>query len=376
VILGVNGIRLIGDRSGVARAIEAVLRCLGEIDQPFDDVRVYSPRPVAPDVKLPRIARNVVLRSALPHALWEQIALPRAHGTRDLLFCPSYVVPLFARCPTFLVHHGSYEGYPAAFDWWTRNKARAIYALSAWRATAVSTVSEHSKRDMVRFYRLRPERVDVVPEGVDLNVFRPLANREPASRWRAKRFGADVPYLAYAGKPTERRRLTPLLRAFAELKREGAIPHKLLIAGGDLPGGSPFRRVIAELGIERDVVIEGYVSHEEMPLLYNGADLFLYPSSYEGFGMPVLEAMACGTPVIALDNTAFPEFAGGVALLLKDAEVGTLKRGIQTVLADAALRTRMASEGPKRAAAYAWTIVTRRYLDLMLPLVAAHGSAA
>ena len=376
MILGVNGIRLVGDRSGVARAIEAVLRCLAEMDQPFDDVRVYSPRPLPAEVRLPPIARSIVLQSTLPYALWEQVTLPRAHGDRGLLFCPSYVVPLFARCPTLLVHHGSYEGYRQAFDWWTRNKARAIYTLSTWRATAVSTVSEHSKRDMARFYRIPPDRVHVVPEGVDTRVFRPLADREAVRRWTATRCGADGPFLAYVGKPTERRRLTPLLHAYAGLKREGAMPHKLLIAGADLPGTSPFRRVIAELGIERDVVVRGYVSPDEMPLLYNAIDLLLYPSSYEGFGMPVLEAMACGTPVIALDNTALPEFAGGVALLLKDGEVDTLKRGMQTVLGDRALRERMAAHGPKRAAAYDWTIVTRRYLELMLPLVGVQRSAA
>jgi hypothetical protein len=152
MILGVNGIRLVGKRSGVGRAIEAVLRFLDEVDHPFNDVRVYTPLPLGEDVVLPSCATNVVLRSSLSNALWEQITLLKAHGARNLLFCPSYVIPLLAKCPTLLVHHGSYEGYPKAFDWWTLNKARAIYTASAWRATSVSTVSESSKRDMVRFY--------------------------------------------------------------------------------------------------------------------------------------------------------------------------------------------------------------------------------
>ena len=96
--------------------------------------------------------------------------------------------------------------------------------------------------------------------------------------------------------------------------------------------------------------------------------LLIYPSSYEGFGMPVLEAMACGTPVIALDNTAFPEFAGGVAHLLPDARVETLTEGMARVLGDPALRRRMAEAGPNRAAGYDWRLITRRYLDLMIPI--------
>ncbi len=369
MILGVNGIRLVGQRSGVARAIEAILKCMAQMDHPFREIRVYSPKPIAKEVVLPSCATNVVLPTSLPNALWEQFTLLKAHGDRDLLFCPSYVIPLLARCPTFLVHHGSYEGYPQAFSWWTLNKARLAYSLSAKRAHVTCTVSDYSKRDMVHFYGMHPDRIHVVPEGVDTRTFRPIADRQRLAKWRVGLFGADLPYIAYVGKPTERRNLTPLIRAFAALKRERGIPHKLLIAGADLPGTSPFRQVIEEDGLAKEVFVRGYVGHDEMPLVYNAADLFIYPSSYEGFGMPVLEAMACGTPLITLNNTAFPEFAGGVAHLLPDAAVPTLKEGILAVLSDAAWRERMSREGPKRAAAYDWRVVTRRYLDLMLPLV-------
>jgi glycosyltransferase involved in cell wall biosynthesis len=369
MILGVNGIRLIGKRSGVGRCIEAVLSWMGELEHPFDEIRVYTPEPLGSDVKLPACAVSVVLPSSLPFAFWEQFTLLKAHGNRDLLFCPSYVIPLLARCPTFLIHHGSYEAYPQAFDWWTRKKARTIYSLSARRATRVSTVSEHSKKDMVRFYRIPPEKIHVIPEGVDTRLFRPLDDSANLADWRARLFGSDVPFLLYVGKPTERRNLSALIRTFALLKNEQKIPHRLLIAGAGLPGTSPFRRVIADLGLENQVTVLGYVQHEELVVVYNAADLLIYPSSYEGFGMPVLEAMACGTPVIALDNTAFPEFAGGVAHLLKDADVATLREGIAAVLGDPAWREWMSREGPKRAASYDWRLITQRYLELMIPLV-------
>ena len=366
-ILGINGIRLSANRSGVARCIEAMLRCLGELEHPFTKIRVYTPKPLSSDIYLPPIAENVVLDSKLPLAVWEQATLLRAHGSKDLLLCPSYVSPLAARCPTFLIHHGSYEGYPQAFDWWTLNKARTIYNLSARRATGLSTVSEYSKRDMIKFYGIAADKINVVPEGVDTNIFRPIDDPAALSRWRTKILGEDVPFIAYIGKPTERRNLSALIRAFGELKKDGH-PHKLLICGAALPGTSPFRRVIGELGLQRDVFVLDYVTHDEMPLVYNAASLFVYPSSYEGFGMPVLESMACGTPTIALDNTAFPEFAGGVAHLLKDAKVETLKDGMAAVLNDEAWQKQMFDDGPKRAAAYDWRLLTRRYLDLMIPL--------
>lgn len=368
MILGVNGIRLVKNRSGVARCIEAVLRCMEELEHPFHEIRVYTPEPIPPEVHLPALAVNVVLPSSLPLSLWEQYTLPKAHGSRHLLFCPSYVIPFFARCPTFLIHHGSYEGYPQAFDWWTLNKARLAYTLSAKRATCVTTVSEYSKTDMVRFYGVPPKRIHVIPDGVDTKRFRPIANQDMLVAWRLRVFGEDVPYLVYVGKPTERRNLTPLIQAFGVLKKSEHIPHKFLIVGADLPGTSPFRRVVDQLGLATEVTVLGYLDHDDMVFAYNAADLFVYPSSYEGFGMPVLEAMACGTPVITLNNTAFPEFASGVAHLLPDAAVPTLSKGISTVLHDEVERKRMVTEGPVRAAAYDWRIITRRYLELMLPL--------
>ena len=368
MILGVNGVRLSVKRSGVARVIEALLRSLDEVEHPFTEIRVYTPTPLDDQTYLPKGAINVVLPTRRSLAWWEQVTLVRAHGRRGLLLCPSYVMPLFARSPTFLIHHGSYEGYPQAFPWWTLTRARVIYTLSAWRADGVSTVSEYSKRDMVHYYRLPAERIHVVPDGVDTRLFRPVADREALNRWRISVLGTDAPYITYVGKPTERRNLSALIRAFAALKRTHGLPHKLLIVGADLPGTSPFRAVITELGLEQDVVIRGHVTHAEMVSVYNAAALFIYPSSYEGFGMPVLEAMACGTPVIALDNTAFPEFAGGVAHLLPDARVDTLVAGMLHVLGDEALRRQMAQDGPRRAAAYDWRLITRRYLDLMIPI--------
>lgn len=372
MILGVNGIRLVGQRSGVGRAIEAILRCLGDLDHPFSEIRVYSPAPIGDAASFPEGTRNVVLPSRLHPGLWEQITLLRAHGTSGVLFCPSYVMPLLARCPTLLAHHGSYEGYKdaaRAYSPWMRLKARVMYDLSAHRASIVSTVSEYSRQDMARYYRLNPGRIHVIPEGVDTRLFRPVPDREARSSWRRRVLGEDRPFLLYVGKPTLRRNLPNLLRAFQWLKRERGLPHRLLLIGTSLPGTS-FERDIAELGLTNDVVAIGYMAHQDIVLAYNACDVMIYPSSYEGYGMPVLEAMACGAPVIALDNTAFPEFAGGVARLLPDARVETLANGIDRLLASPAERERMLRDGPIRAARYDWLIVTRRYLDLLVQLAA------
>lgn len=363
MILGVNGIRLTGNRSGVSRAIEAILLQMDYLDHPFDQIRVYSPVPIAKEIKLPKIAEKIVVSSMLPGSLWGQFRLPLAHGNKGVLFCPSYVVPVFATCPLVLVHHGSYEGYKKAnlaYSWWARSKAKVAYSMSAHRAHAVSTVSNFSRLDMKKYYGIPVERVRVIPEGVDINLFRPIDDLQQLSQWRKKVIGADTPFLLYVGKPTLRRNLPNLLRAFATLE----IPHKLVLIGTALPGTS-FDTLIGELGIRERVVTIPYATHEEIAVAYNAADIFIYPSSYEGFGMPVLEAMACGAPVITLDNTAFPEFSGGVAWLLKDAEVNTLATAIKDLLADKAERARMRTEGPVRASAYDWPLIAQQYIDLI-----------
>jgi glycosyltransferase involved in cell wall biosynthesis len=370
--LGVNGLRLVRQRSGVAQVIEALLNTLVDIPgQPFDEIRVYSPEPIDPAVKLPAIARNVVVPSRLPASLWEQLVLPKVHGRHDVLLCPSYVLPVLAACPTMLIHHGSYEGYAQVaevFSLWRRIKVRLSYPISARRATAVSTVSDYSRQDMARFYGMDASRIHVIPNGVHTRLFRPIRDEAVLAAWRTRVLGADVPFLLYVGKPTKRRNLPNVLRAFAALKREHNVPHRLVLIGSALPGTS-FEAEAAALGITSDIVTVPYASHEEIAVAYNASALLLYPSSYEGFGMPVLEAMACGTPVIALNNTAFPEFAGGVALLLDDAEVPTLVGGVQRILGDEGLRARMAEDGPKRAAGYDWRLVTAQYLEVLRSLL-------
>jgi glycosyltransferase involved in cell wall biosynthesis len=364
VILGVNGVRLLGRRTGVGRVIEGILGAMDGVEHPFDEVRIYTPRPLDRAIGLPAVARNVVLPSHLPLGLWEQWVLPRAHGARHLLLCPSYVAPLRARCPIFLIHHGSYEGHPDGFGWWELNKARWLYTQSARRATVVSTVSEHSRRDIARFYGIDADRIHVIPAGVDTRAFHPIDDSERLSDWRSRVFGRDVPFLVYVGKPAKRRNLPALVEAFGLLKREAGIPHQLLLIGTGLPGHD-FEAAVVSQGLRNEVVRLDFLPHEEVALAYNAADLLVYPSSYEGFGMPVLEAMACGTPAIALDSTAFPEFAGGVARLLPDAKVETLRRGIESLLCDPDECARMSEEGPKRAASYDWRIVAPRYLELM-----------
>src|SRR5262249_43954974 len=160
------------------------------------------------------------------------------------------------------------------------------YPVSARRATTVTTVSNFSRLDMAKFYGMPADRIHVVPEGVDTCLFRPAHNPAALAAWRRRILGDDVPFLLYVGKPTKRRNLPNLLRAFAKVKREHQLPHRLVLIGSALPGTS-FQALIDELGISHEIVTIPYASHEDIAVAYNASTMVLYPSSYEGFGMPV-----------------------------------------------------------------------------------------
>ena len=366
--LGVNGIRLVTIRSGVARYIENMLINWARGDHPFDEIRVYTPEPLAEERFATAPLRNVVVSGWGPYAVWEQLHLPRAHGSRDILFCPSYVAPVAARCPVVVVHHGSYEGYPEAFGWWQRTRGYLSNRLSARRADLLITVSESSKRDMVRFYDLEPDAIHVIPEGVDLELFRPADDERALADFRRRVLGDDAPFILYVGKPIRRHNIVPMLRAYARLRRRGDIAHRFLFIGAALPG-LDVNEIIDDLGLEDDVALLDHADPPTVALAMQASSALIYPSSYEGFGMPVLEAMACGVPAIALDNTAFPEFAGGVAYLAPDAEVGTLARAMDAVLNDPTRAAQMRRDGPLRARDYDWRLLARRTMDLIEGLV-------
>jgi glycosyltransferase involved in cell wall biosynthesis len=367
--LGVNGIRLVTPVSGVARYIENVLRCWSEMEHPFPEVRVYTPSPLGPKVKIPPSHRSVVVPSRAPYWFWEQCHLSKAHGERAVLFCPSYVAPLRSKAPIVLIHHGSYEAYPQAFGWWTRQKTYYAYMYSARRADRLVTVSEQSKRDMVRFYGVPASKIHVIPEGVDTSLFRPIKDESVLSAFRKELLGEDAPYILYVGKPVRRRNVSAMLEAYGRLLKAGRTTHRFVLIGCDLPGMS-IAPVVKSLGLERHVTLIGHASHEKIRLAYNASTMLVYPSSYEGFGMPVIEAMACGTPVITLRNTSFLEFADGIGYLAEKGDVATLFHAMDEVLHDAPRRERMALLGVERAQAYDWKIIAKRTMGLIKELVA------
>lgn len=359
--LDINGLRLLGPRFGVGRYLEYLLRHWSEVDWPFRKTTLLTPAPLTADLALPDFIERRVVRSVLPRSLWEQVALPRSRQRGGLLFCPGYTAPALTRGKVVVTHLGSYEALPSAFGPRQRITSRLVFQTSARRADHVITVSESSRLDIMRFYRIPAEKITVIPLGVS-DAFRPTDDLRDLERVRERFFGGGRFFL-FVGKLTPRRNVPSVIQALATVRAESGVPYGLLLVGEN-SGGYDLSRLAREAGVADAVVHLPYVDHPHLPVLYGAAEVFVYPSSYEGFGIPVLEAMACGTPSVAIRGSAFPEFADG-ALLADDGSSDAIAAAILRILSSAGERARLVEAGLSRARAFGWKAIAQRTLDVL-----------
>lgn len=216
------------------------------------------------------------------------------------------------------------------------------------KAVKIIAVSQTTKRDLVNFLHIPEERIAVVYEGVDHKLFKPVKQRI-----------FEFPYILFVGSEHPRKNFTGLLKAFAELKKGGKFPTLKLVKVGKAGGReADFRKqtltVLKELGITNEVIFTEYVPEEDLPLYYSGAECFVLPPFYEGFGFPPLEAMACGCPVIVSRCASLPEIAGDAAIIVDPYNILEIALAMYQVLSDFDLRKRLISSGLTRAAQFTW----------------------
>jgi glycosyltransferase involved in cell wall biosynthesis len=236
------------------------------------------------------------------------------------------------------------------------------------RANAVIAVSAATCRDVVELCGVEANRVHVVYNGV-APAFQPL----PAATARARaaaRIGSDQPYILHVGTLEPRKNLPTLLRAFAALEGDPARPPRLVLAGRRGWGDAPIFAAVDELGLRDSVTFLGDVDPSDLPPLYAAATALVYPSLYEGFGLPVLEAMACGAPVIASESSALPEIVGEAGLLVDGGDVDAVREAIRRVASDEALRSELRARGLQRARRFSWQRAARETLAVYRSVLA------
>ncbi|HMO56610.1 MAG TPA: glycosyltransferase family 1 protein [Roseiflexaceae bacterium] len=289
--------------------------------------------------------------------LWHRLRLPLPlelfTGRIDLLHQPDFALPPARARSLVTVHDLSYMVHPECAVPGVARYLNSAVPRSIRRAEHILSDSHATRNDMLRLLGVPGEKVSVVYPGVSPR-FRPLAPEATADARR--RLGLPERFLLFVGTLEPRKNLPRLIEALAMLRDRGRLPEEMPLIIGGKRGWmyQPIFDAISRHRMEPHVRLIDYIDDADLPIVYNLAWAFVYPSIYEGFGLPALEALACGTPVVTADNSSLPEVVGDIALRVPADDVAALAAALEQVIGDEALRARLRAEGPQRAALFTW----------------------
>lgn len=369
---GVNALRLSGQRLGIGRYIEYLLKDWDSMLSPGEQVVVYVREPFDKnDLGLSDAFEVRHLPSRHDGVRWEHLVLARRWRETDVLFCPSYTVPLHYRGRLVVATHSVNEAEPGSHPWWYHLTYRQRNKFCARRSDAVIVPSLTTKEHVQTLYGVAPDKITVVPEGAPRS-FAPVEDEALLAETRRRYLGSDVPYVLFVGKLSQRRNIPALIEAFARVKHGEGLPHKLLLFGPNVLE-LPLDELVQRLGVSDSVVqTDGRIErHDQILPVYSGADLFVHPTAAEGFSLTIVEAMACGLPVITVGRGAVAEIVDDAAITVDAPEPGQLEAAIRRVLTDADLRSDLARRSIARAELFRLDSTARGTLDVMRQVAAA-----
>lgn len=313
---------------------------------------------------------------------WENVMLPSylKNQSIDLFFSPAYaltmqprlqhVFPFLPPLTTKLVvtiHDVIGLVMPEMFTWKMRLWLRVFTSNAARVAHRIIVISQTTKNDVVRYTGCPPDRISVIYNSVD-ERFRPREDMRERQRVQ-KKYNLPDTFILYVGNIEPRKNLPTLAQAYSLLPEPVKQNYPLVIAGGLGWKTGPILESLKQYDSNDTIILAGYIEDEDLPTLYNLATLFVYPSLYEGFGYPVLEAMACGIPVITSNRASLPEVAGDAAILVDPLDAKFLAREMERVLLDGALRKELQKKGLQRAAQFSWRQNAEETLELFKRVV-------
>lgn len=320
--------------------------------------RLAASPPPFPTRRLPLTSRQ---QAILWHRLRAPLPVEWFAGRMDIYHSPDYVLPPLRRARGVMtVHDLSFLQVPDCADAGLRRYLEQAVPHAVQRAARILADSHSTRHDLVTVLGVDAARIDVVYPGVS-SAYKPVTD-EALRRDVRQRYKLEQPFLLSVGTLEPRKNYSRLIQAYARARTREHLPHQLVIAGGHGWLYQSIFDTVSQLDLAAHVQFLGYVDEPDLPALYSLADGFAFPSRYEGFGIPVIEAMACGTPVVTADNSSLPEAAGDAALLVAADDTDGLALAIARLLTDDALRTTLRQRGLSHAARFTWTAAAESLL--------------
>lgn len=359
--IGINGRFLVAKRTGVQRAAYNLVKTLVEIDRDNEYVIFTGKEQVGsadwdyPNVQV--IGDDLIPSESVKNHFWEQVWLPklaRRHAV-DILHSPANIAPLFYRGKSIInIHDLCFVVNPQWYSFAFRTLYNAVIPQLARRATKVITNSNNSKNDLLQYFKLPAEKVSLVYWAVDDVFSLPPAESSLASK-------PDDDYILYVGSLEPRKNIDVLIKSYEKLRHDfPAIKTKLILIGGESPLFASVQFKAKEF--RDDVIFKGFVTDQELGDYYRRARLVAYPSLYEGFGLPPLEAMASGAPVVTSSTSSIPEVVGRAALLVNPRDEDQLAKAMHQILTNDTLRQSMVKAGKAQVLKFNWYRVARGVL--------------
>jgi glycosyltransferase involved in cell wall biosynthesis len=365
---------------GLATYIRNVVRTLGRIDQRNEYYLVGAAARFEQLGELPENFHFLPLQN--PETTFanylEMHKVINAHQV-DLIHVPhTFWRPLITKAPFVITVHDLLDYmYRARTNNGARRMMHSYFTRQVMHhAARIFAVSNFTKRDVARLFNVKPDKIEVVYNALDENFLRGHSTAAEQAIIRG-RYQVDSPFLLYAGRISPHKNVARIIESFSALKgelaKDGTYPDlKLIVIGDEVSKNPDIRRAVIRSGVQHDVRFLGYVSIDVLRVFFDMAKVFVFPSLYEGFGLPPLEAMAHGTPVVASNTTALPEVVGGAALMVNPENVFEISRALLRVLTDQALRERMKAAGIEQAQRFSWDASVGRMLEIYKQVVDEH----
>lgn len=362
----------INQSAGIGRSVRGLVSALAEVDHTNSYLLVHarpnadgeSRYPTAPNFSSRQLRFDERTLTILWHRLGIPLPVDWLVGPIDLFHSPDFVLPPLRKARGVLtVHDLAFLLLPECADERLRAYLERVVPRSARRADMIVADSENTKNDVICLLGAPPDRVEVVPGGVD-PTFRPEKDEARLRRVCASIGVGEEPFILYVGVIEPRKNLNRLMDAFALLKARCKIPHKLVIVGRR---GWLWEDIVSHATrsqFAQDILFPGFVLDELLPSLYTAAAVFAFPSLYEGFGLPPLEAMACGTPVMASMAASLPEVVGEAGLLVDPQEPEQMSAALELLVLDNRLRADLRRKGLQRAATFTWRAAAKKLLSV------------